>query len=166
MAEPRRIYWDACVFLSYINGVPARIGVIDELLKQARAGDFELLTSSLSHAEVAFASIEKEQGQLDPEIEDKIDALWRPGSPIKTVEFHDLIGREARALMRRGISQGWGALRAADALHLATAQRMEVAEFHTYDKGLLKWDHRAGFPIREPHVAQMPLTPEVKSDEN
>lgn len=81
-----RIYWDTCVFLSYINGIADRLATVDELLNRARAGHFELLTSSLSHAEVAFASIEKENGQLDPAIEESIDELWRPGSPIRTVE--------------------------------------------------------------------------------
>jgi predicted nucleic acid-binding protein len=156
--ELQRVYWDACVLLSYINGIAGRVEVIDELLNRARAREFELLTSSLSHAEVAFAEIEKEQGKLDPEIENQIDDLWRPGSPVTTVEFHDLIGLEARALMRQGIAQGWGSLRPADAMHLATAKRMEVSELHTYDHRLLKWDGHVPFPIREPLVAQMPLS--------
>jgi len=156
--EIRRIYWDACVFLSYINEVASRVEVIDELLNKARAREFELLTSSLSHAEVAFASIEKERGRLDPDIENKIDELWRPGSPVTTVEFYDLIGIEARTLMRQGIAQGWGLLRPADAMHLATARRMQVAEMHTYDERLLKWNGHVAFPIQEPFVAQMPLS--------
>jgi PIN domain len=122
-------------------------------------GDFELLTSSLSHAEVAFAAFEKEQGQLDPEVERKIDELWRPGSPIKTVEFYDLIGLEARALIRQGIAQGWGMLKPSDAMHLATAQRMEVSQMQTYDTRLLGWDGHVSFAIREPVVAQMPIPP-------
>jgi predicted nucleic acid-binding protein len=160
VADLPRIYWDACVFLSYINGRADRLPTIDELLRLARAQEFELLTSSLSHAEVAFAEIEKTQGQLDPEVEKKIDRLWQPGSPIKTVEFYDLIGVEARQLMRQGIAQQWGALQASDAMHLATAKRMEVSEMQTYDDRLLKWDGHMPFPIREPVVAQMPLTPE------
>jgi len=159
--EPRRIYWDACVFLSYINGIPARLGPIDELLNQARAGQVELLTSSLSQAEVAFADIEKAQGKLDPNVEQMIDDLWRPGSsPVKTVEFYDLIGLEARDLMRQGIAQGWGSLKSGDAMHLATAKRMEVAEMHTYDDRIRKWDGHLAFPVQEPTVAQLPLSPE------
>ncbi|MGH2871765.1 MAG: type II toxin-antitoxin system VapC family toxin [Solirubrobacteraceae bacterium] len=157
VAESRRIYWDACVFLSYINGHTDRLPIIDELLRLARADEFELLTSSLSHAEVAFAEIEKTRGQLDGEIEAKIDALWQPGSPIKTVEFYDFIGIEARQLMRQGIAQGWGALKPNDAMHLATAKRMEVAEMQTYDDRLLQWDGKMGFPIREPQLEQTTL---------
>ena len=119
------------------------------------------LVSSFSRRHSAtrksFAAIEKEQGTLDPDIERQIDDLWRPGSPITTVEFYDLIGLDARALMRQGIAQGWGLLQPADAMHLATAKRMEVSEMHTYDDRLLRWDGELGFPIREPFVAQMPL---------
>jgi hypothetical protein len=47
-----------------------------------------------------------------------------------------------------------------DAMHLATAKHMGVAEMHTYDDRLLRWDGDAGFPIQEPLVAQMPLSAE------
>jgi predicted nucleic acid-binding protein len=152
--DPRRIYWDACVPLSYINAIPERVLIIDELLRQARAGEFELVTSVLSRVEVACAASEKEQGTLDSAVEAEIDDLWRPGSPIKLVEFYDLIAQHARALMRQGIEQGWGALKPADAIHLATAQQMEAAEMHTYDERLLKWSGHAGFPVVEPHTPQ------------
>jgi hypothetical protein len=91
---------------------------------------------------------------LDAQIEAKIDELWRPGSPIKTVEFYDLIAARARGLMRQGIEQGWGALKPADAIHLATAQQMGVVEFHTYDDRVMKWSGKAGFPITEPQTPQ------------
>src|SRR4051812_27715859 len=100
--DHRRVYWDACVALSYINAVPGRLVIIEELLRQARAGEFELLTSVLSRVEVAFAATEKQGGSLDSAVETKIDDLWRPGSPIKMVEFYDLIGQSARQLMRQG----------------------------------------------------------------
>lgn len=156
--DTERIYWDACVFLSYVNGIAGRVETIDELLNQARAGNFELLTSSLSHAEVAFAAIEKEQGRLHADVEQKIDDLWRPGSPIKTVEFYDLIGLEARRVIRQGITQGWGLLKPADAMHLATARKMNVSQMQTYDDRLLKWDGRLSFPIRKPFASQLPLS--------
>lgn len=53
--ELSRIYWDANVPLSYISGVADRLPVIEELLKRARAREIELLTSSISRVEVAFA---------------------------------------------------------------------------------------------------------------
>jgi hypothetical protein len=96
----------------------------------------------------------EEQGELDPAVEAQIDDFWRPGSPIKLVEFYNLIADQARALMRQGVEQGWGSLKPADAIHLATAQLMGVTEFHTYDQRLLKWNGNAGFPVMEPHTPQ------------
>jgi predicted nucleic acid-binding protein len=154
MPGEQRVYWDACVPLAYINAIQDRVAVIDELLRRARAGEFELLTSVLSRVEVACAASEKEQGELDPAVEAQIDDFWRPGSPIKLVEFYDLIADQARALMRQGVEQGWGSLKPADAIHLATAQQMGVTEFHTYDQRLLKWNGNAGFPVMEPHTPQ------------
>ncbi len=155
--EPRRVYWDANVPLSYLNGVAERMPTIDELFRQARAGEIELVTSAVSRVEVAFARSEEQAGALDEQAEAAIDALWLPGSPIKTVEFYDLIGSKARALIRRGVSQGWGKLKPMDAIHLATAQQMAVAEFHTYCDRLKKWTNALGFPVTEPQTTQTVL---------
>ena len=152
--EASRIYWDSNVLLSYINDHPDRVPIIEELFRQARAGDIELFTSAVSRVEVAFAAAEKAEGSLDTTVEEQIDTLWAPGSPVKTVEFYDLIGDRARALMRQGIAQGWGSLKPIDAIHLATAQQMAVAEFHTYCERLQAWSGHLGFPVTEPQTAQ------------
>lgn len=152
--EASRIYWDANVLLSYINDYSERVPIIEELFRQARAGDIELLTSAISRVEVAFAAVEKSEGSLDSDTEEKIDTLWAPGSPVKTVEFYDLIGDRARALMRQGIAQGWGSLKPLDAIHLATAQQMAAAEVHTYCERLQAWSGHLGFPVTEPQTAQ------------
>jgi hypothetical protein len=56
--------------------------------------------------------------------------------------------------MRQSISQGWGALKPMDAIDLATAQQMNVEEFHTYCEHLHKWSDKLGFPVTEPQTAQ------------
>jgi predicted nucleic acid-binding protein len=155
--EPRRVYWDANVPLSYLNGVPDRVPILDELFRKARAKEIELITSSISRVEVAYIQSERQAGVLDEQTEEAIAALWSPPSPIKTVEFYDLIGDKARELMRQGISQGWGKLKPMDAIHLATAQQMAVAELHTYCDRLLKWTNALGFPVTEPQTTQTVL---------
>jgi predicted nucleic acid-binding protein len=157
--EPRRVYWDSNVVLSYLNGEPDRVPIIEELFKQARAEEIELLTSSVSRVEIAFVQSEKDSSELDREAEEAIDAFWSPGSPIKTVEFYDLIAEDAKALIRRGIDQGWGSLKPMDAIHVATAQRMEVSEMHSYDAQVKKWSEHLGFPITDPETAQGILAP-------
>jgi predicted nucleic acid-binding protein len=152
--DPARVYWDSNVPISYLNEMADRLAVIEELLRKARAREIELVTSSLSIVEVAFAQTEKQGRALDPAVEESIDALWEPGGPIKTVEFYDLIARGARSLIRRGIDQGWGNLKPIDAIHLATAKQMGVAAFHTYCASLHAWDGHLGFPVTEPQLAQ------------
>jgi predicted nucleic acid-binding protein len=85
-------------------------------------------------------------------VEAKIDALWTDPI-IKQIEFHKAIAFEARDLVRAARLAGSG-LRAADAIHLATARRVGVAEFQTYDTRLFQYSARVGFPIREPVTEQ------------
>jgi len=151
---PPRIYWDANVLLSYLNAIPDCLAVIDELLRRSRANEIELVTSSLSLVEVAFARAEKDAQHLDAHVEELIDGLWAPGSPIKTVEFYDLIAYDARSLIRQGITQGWGNLKPIDAIHVATAQHIAVSEFHTYCHRIQAWNGHVAFPIVEPQTPQ------------
>ncbi len=153
-AERQRIYWDSNVLLSYVDGDDDRLPVLDELFRQSRAGEIQLLTSTLSQVEVAFAPSEKAAAVLDPDIEARIDELWLPGSPIALVEFHSALGRDARQLMRRAVAARRSGPRSADAIHLATAQRMGAVDFHTYDERLKKHAVDVQFPIREPFTAQ------------
>ena len=152
------VYWDANVFLSYINGVPDRLPTLDALLESASSGGISLYTSTLSVAEVAFANSEQQRRVLDPAMEQKIDDLWRVNGPVVPVDFHIGIGRQARRLMRESIANGWS-LKPYDANHLATAQWLSetgvaVAEFHTYDRRLRRYGSIVGFTVREPYTAE------------
>lgn len=149
-------YWDACVPLSYVNGVPDRLQHLDAFMNKSGNG-FQLVTSVLSIAEVAFAANERDTVTLDPDIEAKIAKLWEAGSPIKLVELYELIAYRAQKLMRAAIPHKWK-LRPADAIHLATADQLKVSEFHTYDEGLDKYAvlTETKFPIIRP-ISPQPL---------
>ena len=149
-SSARRVYWDSCVFLAYIDGVEERLPTLDAVLGDAEQGNIELLTATLSIAEVACGQVERSQQRLSPHVLERIEQLWIPPSPIKLVELHTLIAEEARDLIRSGLSKGWTGLKGADALHLATARRMQVDEFHTYDARLRRYSGQLGFTIREP----------------
>ena len=141
MPEAHRvIYWDSCVFLSYVNVYPDRMPVLDVLLDESAGGAVKLFTSTLAHVEVAFSASEQQQEALDPQVEQQIDSLWADPEVVVSVEYHDGIGRVARRLMRSAVKTGWS-LRPLDAIHLATAQwlcsvEQGVDEFHTYDSRL------------------------------
>jgi predicted nucleic acid-binding protein len=151
-------YWDACVPLSYINGIPDRLQHIDSMMSKSGT-EFQIVTSVLSVAEVAFAALERDASELDPEMEAKIAKLWRVESPIMLVEFYELLATKAQRLIRSAVTKGWS-LKPADAIHLATADQLRVAQFHTYDERLEKFSaiteskFTIGRPVsRSPHLA-------------
>lgn len=153
-------YWDACLFLSYIEGAKDRVADLRDLLEQAQAGKRRIATSVLSMVEVAFAKGEKDGRTLSPDIEQGIDALWAPGSPVKMIELHPSLAREARGLIRQALTNGQN-LRPPDAIHLASVLELNVDEFLTYDTKLLKMGELVGITIRKPIVEQgsLPLEP-------
>ncbi len=63
--NPKRYYWDACVFLSEINANPDRVPIIEAILDDGDQGKAEIYTSILSIAEVAYAEAEKDSKVLD-----------------------------------------------------------------------------------------------------
>ncbi|MBI2760462.1 MAG: PIN domain-containing protein [Chloroflexi bacterium] len=149
---PRRIYWDACVFLSYINAIADRLPLIDALLEQGRQrfADVEILTSELSIVEVAYGLSEQLGATAAIPPPTAIDALWNDPT-IHLAEFHILIARDARQLIREAKMRDWS-LQAADAIHLATASRMGAVEFHTYDDRLPKYSDIVPFSIHPPRL--------------
>ena len=152
------IYWDANPFLSYVNEYPERMPTLDALLDNAASGGIKIYTSAISLVEVAFAASEQKRRRLDQDEERKIDALWSDPDVIGVVEYHESIGRQARNLIREGITRGWN-LKPMDAVHLATAQWLvsagfELDEFHSYDRGLDKYGTSVRFVICEPYTAE------------
>ena len=161
MADGRRnIYWDSCVFLSYINGMADRVPILEALLKSSSSpnGNVKIFTSDLSKVEVAFATTERDRRALDPDIEEIIDGLWDDHDTIVTVEMHHAIAMMARRLMRTAITVG-PSLKPPDSIHLATAEWLSnsgisIDEFHTYDGRLWRCAIIVGFNIVEPYTPQ------------
>lgn len=131
----RRLYWDSSVFLAYLNDETERVDVIEELFSRAQEGSVEIVTSVSSITEVAFVATEQAGGVLSEEAAQQIDKLWSDRSAVRLYEFHELVAREARELIRQALANKWS-LKPFDAIHLATASRAGVEECHTYDP---KW---------------------------
>ena len=167
-------YWDACIFLHYVNATPDYLSVLDTLVDEAEQERVKVYTSTLSVAEVAFGQSEQAEGRLDAEIEAKIDGLWHPGSFVQPLqELHFFIVRSARDINRAILSKrgnGHG-IKAADAIHLASAKRLKVGEFHTTDKKLLALQNEMGaeltsildFTICEPNAKDRLIFPSSES---
>jgi predicted nucleic acid-binding protein len=150
--NPKKYYWDACVFLSEINANLDRVAVIEGILDDCAQGKTEIYTSILSIAEVAFAEAEKGSNSLDDKVREKIDKFWLPPSPIKLIEIGEPILWDAKSLIRAAIKNGKG-LKPADAIHLATAKRLSTIDaIHTYDDKMMKHHDLIGCPIVEPSI--------------
>lgn len=145
-----RLYWDANVFLSYVNGTPDRLPHIEALFREAEQEKVEIVTSTVSITEVAYGSVEMDQRALDPEVQEKIEGLWVPASPVNLVEVSVLVVEDARKIMREAIPEGAKVAKPIDAVHLSTAIRMEADVFHSYDGPLRKIAGRVGLIAAEP----------------
>ncbi|MGC1378165.1 MAG: PIN domain-containing protein [Anaerolineales bacterium] len=158
MPEPSFLYWDANVFLSYINNDPQRFPVLDAILEAVETTKTQrIVTSVLSKVEVAWAANEKLNRALSVAEEKRIDEMWDNPDVIEFVDFGDEIALTARKLMRTGLTRGWK-LRTNDAIHLASAQWVQAAELQTYDlKDFAKFGELIGIPISEPHTIQPKL---------
>jgi predicted nucleic acid-binding protein len=152
MPDPPRIYWDASVFLSYINREPTRLPDIEAYLDRSSRA-IQLVTSAISIVEVAFAKVEQDGGVLDAAIQERIDALWSASdSPVRLIEFYPLLALEARALIRDSLARGLRIPRAADAIHLASARRVQASEVHTYDTSWSRYQALLGVTIGPPNA--------------
>ncbi len=128
MADLKRIYWDACIWISFINGDPKAAERCKHLIEQARAGHISIWTSSLSLAEVFRKKCEDklstlpESGDLDFEKFIEQDFLYE-------VQLDHDVGTMARRLLRKHPQLK----KPTDAIHLATAVLYDLDEFHTSD---------------------------------
>ena len=156
------VYWDANVFLSYVNEVPGRMPVLSALMEQSRNDEITIYTSALSRVEVAFSDSEQQARAPNPEIESQLDNLWANRNVVRAIETLPAISLNARGLIRAVLTYGWS-LKPPDAIHLATArwllnEGISVDEFHTYDASLFKYADVVGFDVLEPYVEQRKLT--------
>ncbi len=158
-----KYYWDANVFLSIIIGEIDRIPTVNAILDDCENNHAEVHTSILSIAEVAFSEEEKTTKILDPDIEESINELWSPESPIKIVELYDRVIFTAKTYMRNAISEGFS-LKPMDAIHLATASSITADEYNTYDKKLHKFSDMIGLRIKEPESDRLLFPVDIPED--
>lgn len=144
-------YWDACLFLDYLNGTPNGIEIVAPLVAAARTEGFSIVTSTLSLVEVAFVGKELSEG-LDQNVEDAIDDMFGDETLLTLVEFDQEIAAHARALIRRTVSED-KRVKPADAIHLATAAAVGASVLHTFDSALIGHANALGVvPAGQPEL--------------
>ena len=155
MPDNSLLYWDANIFLSYINNEADKIPTIEAILDNVSQNNkSKIVTSVLSKVEVAWAATEKNNRALDADQESRIDALWNDSSVVELVDFNDEITHIARSLLRRAMARGWK-LKTNDAIHLATAEWVGASEMNTYDDRLFKYYELIGLNVKAP-IAEQP----------
>jgi predicted nucleic acid-binding protein len=137
--SPRRIYWDACAWIALIQNEKIRAsngrlledrgGLCRVVIEAAKAGAVEILTSTLSLAEVCKDPAIRSQGA------DAVSDFFE-NDYLLLVNVDRLAGERARRLM----TGGYSGLKPPDAVHVATAAVSGVEEMHTFDDKLLNLD--------------------------
>lgn len=133
MRRPR-IYIDSCYFIDAIKSRagfsvdPDRsrdLAYVKACLEAVRAGDIEVITSTLTIAEVRRA-----EGAPDDNVKRLIRSVLTSGRLVKLAEVTQSVGEKARDLhWDHGIN-----LSGADAIHVATAIITECKELLTIDR--------------------------------
>ena len=65
-----KYYWDSCVFISRIQGDPARIDVLQHITDEAAQDKIQIVTSTFTIAEVCKLSREDDEALLEAEAEE------------------------------------------------------------------------------------------------
>lgn len=152
-ADAPRIYLDANVLLAYVADEEDRAETVQALLDEARRGEIEVVTSTLSIAEVAYGELDQD-GNLTEEGEDAIDELWTPASPIQLVDVTQALTLQARGIIRKAKTEGLGGIQGADAIHLASAVMFGCAPIFTYEDQArrTRWQQATGIDVEEPYT--------------
>jgi len=124
----RKLYWDSCAFLGLINNEAAKHAQCKAVWEQAVRGDAEIYTTFFAFAEVYKAKCEGGRKPLLASEEDRVVQFLNQEFVLGVV-VDETIGTAARRLMRQYVQ----CKKPSDAIHLATALRMNVDEMHTYD---------------------------------
>lgn len=139
--SPKRVYWDACVWIALIQKEKIRdhaTGNLTEdreqmcrvVIEAAKKGKVEIVTSTFCLAEVC-----KHPAIADAKA-DKIEAFFEHDY-ILMVDVDLFVGERARDLMMAGHA----GLKPPDSVHLASALiTPRIEEMHTFDGRLLGLD--------------------------
>lgn len=158
MASDRR-YWDANAFLGWLNAEDDKVGDCQGILDAAEAGTIDIVTSALTLAEVIKM---KGQQAITRDKEDKIRGFFeQPYLIIR--ELDRFVAEYARELIwAHGIDPK-------DAIHLATALRLNLPFMDTFDDKLISLSGKLGNPtklvIGRPNIPHTPdMFPDTKRD--
>lgn len=162
-SNPTYLYWDASVFIAWLQNEPNRADKIKQHLDEFPQDGLMLVASAVSIVEVAFTAQERvSEANISPQNVALIEGVWQDPR-ILLVEASAPILRSARNLIR-SFKANHVKLTPLDAIHLATALWVDkyihpIEAVETFDR---RWiDHQAliGLRVQEPHPNQYRLLP-------
>lgn len=151
MDKVRYIYCDSNVFLAYFKDESGRADKVESLIDEVRGTrELKMLSSLLSVTEVAHTATVNSNADAELEAIERLDRFWGNSSIVELNDFHIVLARRARALVRkhRGLDPR-------DAIHLATALHSKVTELLTYDNDLLKLNDDYELEICKPYFRRL-----------
>jgi predicted nucleic acid-binding protein len=159
MPKTNYVYCDANIFLAYFNAETKRVNVLDQLFEEVQKDNQrKIMTSVVSITEVSYVAKEKNPNRLDEKMYTALENFWADNSLIEFIDLNELIARQARDLIRQSMSIPKNpALKPNDAIHLASAKYVSVAQCFTYDVKLHKFSTMMGYNITEPYVGNPKL---------
>ena len=144
----RSIYFDASVFIAWLNNEDARAISIGQVLAAAKDIELDILTSIITLTEVAY--VRRDQDSLDLEETDQIiNAILLDESLVSIVPYDQSVALQARRLVRRDPVSREG-LQVLDAIHFASAEVAGADFFATYDRDFVHASDRVNIPIGPP----------------
>lgn len=152
---PPLVYLDACCFIAFFANEEGRADVIASLLEESLAKKIRVVTSVLSITEVAFLESEKSSRILKPDVEQRFDDVFNDRSIIGLIEYSKITAHKARQVVRQSVAiKDLPNIKAADAIHIASALDIGADNFFTYDEKLLRHEKTFGIAIHKPFVEQ------------
>lgn len=147
------LYWDSCPFIALIGKNEERRDMCRLIMKEAEKGNLHIVTSAFTFAEV----IRPEEEPILDTVQE-IEVLRFLANEYIIVRYVDRqIGDIARQVARQT------GLKPPNAIHVATALKLEANLLHTYDRRILAQNDKLGIPplrIEKPQwdvQAEMPL---------
>jgi predicted nucleic acid-binding protein len=137
LAEDKRVYWDSCVWIALIDEESGRVDRCQSQIRQATGGSFEILTSSLTLAEVYKFKCGSEAKALAIAKDAEFEKYLRQRFVVQ-IQLDHAVGTHARRLLRQ-----FSALKKPnDAVHLASAALNNADTLYTFDSDNLIPLHR------------------------
>ena len=123
-----RRYWDSCAFLGWLKGEEDKEAECASVLEEAVSGKLEIVTSTLTLAEVLWLSKPKRIPKEDREkVRQAFESPWL------------VLWEVDRRIAERAQDVVWDHdVEPKDAIHVATALAADVEQLDTFDGPLLK----------------------------